>query len=172
MSHVVNGGSLLVSGPPGVGKSHFTKSCCDQLMAAGKRVAVIAKSHVASSRVGGVMADHWVRKYLMHGSAQFDAIWIEEYSQLDIELWGHLNKMAHAGCQWLLSGDPDQFAPVRNNWRGCAVRPDALESSQLLHFLVGGAVLRLHECRRSSRQLFDFYTHISLSRELPIGDLV
>jgi hypothetical protein len=165
----VNGGSLLVEGPPGSGKSHLCKRIAEQLKAAGKKVAVISKTHVASSRVGGVTADHFVKRYILHGVCNYDVVWVEEFGQIDVALWCELNKLKQV--QWLLSGDPDQFEPIGNNFRGSRVSQEALMRSDFLHGLAGNR-LRLTECRRSSALLYEAYMWVSAHKCRPIAELV
>ena len=93
-------------------------------------------------------------------------MWIDEISQLDIELLSSINRLTYLGTQILMSGDFQQFAPIGNAWRGTPVPDDALAKSRLLHTLAGGNRLQLTECKRSDSELFDFYTRL-----IPGGDL-
>ena len=136
------------------------------LRAQGKKVDVISKTHSASSRAGGCTADHWVRRHVIHGACNADALWIDEIGQLDIELLSAINRLTYLGTQILMSGDFQQFAPIGNAWRGSTVKEDALANSRLLHTLAGGNRLRLIECKRSDHELFNFYTRL-----IPGGDL-
>ena len=83
-THGLEGGSLLIEGLPGTGKSYFAKGIVERLIRLGKKVAIISKTHVASSRIGGLTADVWCRKYIMGGSPTCDVQWVDECSQLDI----------------------------------------------------------------------------------------
>jgi hypothetical protein len=76
-----------------------------------------------------------------------------------------LNKLAHTNIQFILSGDPDQFNPISNTFRGCNVPEDLLRNSQFLHCLSGGKMLRLNECKRSDAVLFDFFNKVSVHRQ-------
>ena len=70
---VIDGGSLLVLGIAGTGKTHFCQGIVEQLRSLGKRVDIISKTHTASRRAGnGVTADHWVRKHVLHGCCSAD----------------------------------------------------------------------------------------------------
>jgi hypothetical protein len=103
---VYHGGSLLVNGIAGTGKTHFMKTLVARLRTDGKRVDCISKTHTASERMGGVTADHYVRRHILHGSCTCHVLWIDEISQLDCALWAQLNKL---DVQFLLSGDFNQF---------------------------------------------------------------
>jgi hypothetical protein len=113
---VASGESLLVEGIAGVGKTHFIQSLVQELRAQGKSVAIISKTHCASARAGGITADAFVRRHLIHGSCIFDCIWADECYQLEATLLAQINKVASR--QWLLSGDSHQFPPMLNSWRG------------------------------------------------------
>jgi len=72
--------SLLILGPPGTGKSHTCLKIIERLRRT-KRVEVMSKTWVASQRIGGVTADHWVQRYLNRGTPSIDYILIDEISQ-------------------------------------------------------------------------------------------
>jgi hypothetical protein len=57
-------GGLLIVGAPGTGKSHLCLQLIARLRAEGFRVEVLSKTWVASQRIDGVTADHWVQRYL------------------------------------------------------------------------------------------------------------
>jgi hypothetical protein len=157
---VLRGESLLVLGIAGTGKTHFVQGIVERLRCAGKKVDVISKTHTASRRAGGVTADHWVRRYVLHGAASCDVLWIDEVSQVDVGLLNQIAKLHWAGVKFLLSGDFHQFSPIGNTWRGSPVAEDALERSSLLHTLSDGNRITLTECRRGDRKLFDFYSSL------------
>jgi hypothetical protein len=132
---VASGESLLVEGLAGVGKTHFLQSLVQELRAQGKSVAIISKTHCASARAGGITADAFVRRHLIHGSCIFDCVWADECYQLETTLLAQINKIASR--QWLLSGDRHQFPPMFDSWRGAAIVDDAFERSNLLKTLCG-----------------------------------
>jgi hypothetical protein len=170
-SAVLRGESLLLLGIAGTGKTFRAQGIVERLRCAGKRVAIISKAHTASRRAGGVTADHWVRRHILHGSASCDVLWVDEVSQVDIGLLNQIAKLHWAGVQFVLSGEFHQFGPVCNNWRGSPVPEDALERSSLLHVLAGGNRCTLTECRRGDRKLFDFYSSLipgGSRAELPV----
>ena len=155
---VVNGGSLLVLGVAGCGKTFLCSKLVEALRALGKRVDVIAKTHTAAVRAKGDTADFDVRRRVLRGACTADVLHVDEVFQVDCVLWSQLNKIK--GRQWLLSGDQHQFPPLFNTWKGAEVPEDALWNSSLLHTLAGGNRLVLTECKRSSHELFDWYSSL------------
>jgi len=174
-ARVLDGGSLLVLGIAGTGKTTFVQGLVERLRAAGKKVDAISKTHTASMRAGGSTADHFVRRHILHGACTCDVVWVDEVSQLDVGLWSQLAKLAFTGMQFLLSGDFHQFPPLSNFWKGSPVADTAFENSGLLYSLAGGARCTLTECRRGDKRLFDFYASLipGGSRcELPVAEAV
>ncbi len=158
---VLGGESLLVLGIAGVGKTHYCRGVVERLRAAGEKVDIISKTHIASRRAGGVTADHWVRRNVVNGSPKCTVLWIDEISQIDVGLLLQICKLTYAGnIRFLLSGDFNQFAPIGNNYRGTPVPEDAVQRSNLLHTMTSGNRVVLTECRRSDRELFDFYASL------------
>jgi hypothetical protein len=153
---VLLGESLLLLGITGTGKTHRAQGIVERLRHGGKKVDVISKTHTASRRAGGVTADHWVRRYVLHGSVSCDYLWIDEVSQVDVGLLNQIAKLHWAGVRFLLSGDFHQFAPICNNSRGSPAPKDALERSALLHTMAGGNRCTLTQCQRGDRKLFEF----------------
>ena len=89
-AHVLEGGSLLIEGIAGTGKSTFARGVVERLKSMGKKVAIISKTHVASSRIDGSTADVWVRRFILGGSPNIDCLWIDECGQLEITLWAQI----------------------------------------------------------------------------------
>jgi hypothetical protein len=158
---VMQGESLLVQGIAGTGKTTYCRGIVERLQAAGERVDIISKTHVASRRAGGVTADHWVRRHVINGSPLCTVLWIDEVSQIDIGLLLHICKLTYtSSIRFILSGDFHQFAPIGNNFRGTPIAENALELSNLLHTLSSGNRVVLTECRRSDAELFGFYASL------------
>jgi hypothetical protein len=132
----------------------------EKLRSLGKKVDVVSKTHTASARVSGVTLDHWVRRHVLHGTCNADVLFLEEYTQSDVNLLTALNRVSH--IQFLLAGDPNQFGSCYNSFRGQVVPDGKLESSRFLHRICGGKCLRLTECRRSDVELFNFYSTLVL----------
>ena len=153
--------SLFVQGIAGTGKTTYCQGIAERLKAAGERVDVISKTHVASRRAGGVTADHWVRRHVINGSPKCTVLWIDEISQIDVGLLLQICKLTFcANIRFILSGDFNQFAPIGNNFRGTPVSEDALQKSNLLHTLTSGNRVTLTEGRRADKELFDFYASL------------
>jgi hypothetical protein len=169
---VLNGENLLVQGVAGTGKTHYVLGLIEQLKALGKKVDIIAKTHTASARAGGVTADHYVRRAILHGACTVDVIWVEEVSQIECSLWAQLNKV---NKQWILSGDFNQFPPVFDSWRGCEVSEGYLERSAMFYRMAGGNKLTMRTCRRADQFLFDFYGSLikgGCRFHLPLADVI
>jgi hypothetical protein len=173
---LLEGNSLLVQGIAGTGKTTYCQGLVERLKAAGERVDIISKTHVASRRAGGVTADHWVRRHVINGCPKCTVLWIDEISQIDVGLLLQICKLTFSSSiRFLLSGDFNQFSPIGNNFRGTPVAEDALQGSNLLHTMTSGNCVTLSECRRSDKELFDFYASLipSGSRfEAPLKSVV
>ena len=152
---------LLVLGIAGTGKTTYCRGLVERLQAQGHKVDIISKTHVASRRAGGVTADHWVRRHVVHGAASCSVLWIDEISQIDVGLLLQISKLTYSGSvSFILSGDWNQFPPIGNNFRGAPVGEDKVMRSNLLHTMCGGNRVTLTECRRSEAQLFDYYSSL------------
>ena len=79
------------------GKTTYVRGIVERLRKDVKVVDIISKTHTASRRAGGVTADHWVRRHVMHGAPKCDVLWIDEISQLDVGLWVQINKLTSTG---------------------------------------------------------------------------
>jgi hypothetical protein len=159
--HVRSGGSLLVTGLAGTGKSTWIRAQIAALKADGKTVVVIAKTHNAAMVAGGDTADHFVWRHVREGATGANTIWVDEVSMLDIGLLQDLNHASYREppIQWILSGDFNQYEPFFNTFMGVPVSR-SLNGSALLHSLSGGSRLTLTECRRSDGELFDWYSSL------------
>jgi hypothetical protein len=159
MRLVMHGESLIVEGIAGTGKSTFLQECVQELRALGKVVEVVSKCHVAAARIGGTTADYFARRRILHGSmGATTTIWVDEVSQVDVQLWNAFNKVPNV--QWLLSGDFHQFSALYNSFRGTPIHEEALERSSFLMDLAGCNRLVLREGHRSCMELFDFYSSL------------
>ena len=167
MEHVTNGGSLLIRGIAGTGKSHLIREeLIPVLRAQGKRVISLAKTHAAAAITEGDTVDHFSWKHVKEGGTGVDVIWVDEISMLDIELLCDLSHVdfREPPPQWLLSGDFNQYLPFFNSFRGKDVET-SFEGSALLHLLTSGTRVTLTECKRSDEHLFSFYSSL-----IPGGD--
>ena len=162
LAHVLRGGSLLVQGIAGTGKTHtIRQTLLPALEKQGKRIVTIAKTHVAAAVAGGATVDHFAWRFVREGGTGADVIWVDEVSMLDLEL---LCELSHASFrdpppQWVLSGDFNQYLPFFDTFKGAPVQK-SFEGSSLLHLLSGGVRLTLTECRRSEADLFEYYASL------------
>jgi hypothetical protein len=168
---VVNGDALLVLGLAGTGKSHYARDLVSRLRAQGLKVECMAKTHVAAQRIQGVTCDHWVRRHVLNGHSEAQVLWVDEVFQVDVAVLAQLNKLTRTNTRFLLTGDPHQFEPLANSWRGCAVGPGRLENSRLLRHLAGGHRLTLTVCLRSDVRLFSFYASL-VHGERPLAECI
>ena len=77
--------------------------------------------------------------------------------------------------RWLMSGDPEQFGPVHDTWRGSQVAPDALARSSFYWSRCQGFRLRLTACQRSDAELFGYYSSLISTGSrfnLPLQDVL
>ena len=89
----LKGGSILIEGVAGTGKSHLARVIVERLRSLGKKVVCISKTHVASSRINGITADLYVRRSILAGTPSLDVLFVDEIGQLDISLWSQLCKL-------------------------------------------------------------------------------
>ena len=87
---VMSGGSLLILGAPGAGKTFFARQLILALREQGRRVDVISKTHAATQNVGvagAETADHWVRaKVRTGGMVPCQVLFVEEITMMDVQL--------------------------------------------------------------------------------------
>jgi hypothetical protein len=98
---------------------------------------------------------------------------VDEAFQIDVSILAQFNKIATR--QWLLSGDPHQFPPVFDGWRGAPVEESAFRESNLLKTMSGGHRLTLTTCHRSDTELFAWYSSLIIGGarfELPLADVL
>ena len=88
-----------------------------------------------------------------------NVIWVDECFQVEHAIWCELNKLEK---QWILSGDENQFLPIWSSYRGIEINEARLHRSRFLHQLTGGNRLVLTECRRSEKELFEYYASLIL----------
>ena len=157
----MNGGSLLIQGWAGVGKSYYAQGLVERLRSLKKKVTVISKTHVASSRIQGCTADSFVRRKILAGTVNIDCLWVDEISQLDIGLWAQIAKLQFLKkpIQFIFSGDRDQLGAVANSWRSVVVEDQAFWDSDMLHAMTGFKI-ELRECLRSDKVLFEAYSRL------------
>ena len=127
---VMGGASLLVTGMPGTGKSHWTARVCVELETAGKKISIIAKTHASAANMNAMLlsmgsklrattADHWANACVRRGGCQADILICEEYTQLNPHLWDEIAKAALVVPQVICVGDEYQFGDDRVSARVC-----------------------------------------------------
>jgi hypothetical protein len=158
-AHILAGGSLLVEGWPGCGKTHTVREWVKDFPG---RVFVIAKTQQACANWGQgcVTADHFVRKYVANGCCPCDLLIVEEASQINAYLWSSIVKCKMLGAAVVCLGDFRQLDAVQDRWAGCELSDGALETSDMLHDLCDGRRVRFLENKRSDPPLFKFVTGI------------
>ena len=133
-SVVMEGGSLLVQGSPGVGKTHWVRELVKALRS-GKRVNIVAKTHASVSNFGEgtVTADHYVRRHVRSGGCvKCDVLVCEEITQMEHQLWADFCKLALGGVSFILCGDFEQFGACCETHMGAPVPEGALERSHMI----------------------------------------
>ena len=165
--------SLLVIGPPGSGKSYFTRELVKELRKRGNQVDVIAKTHaaVANFGEGAQTADHFVRQRVRAGHVFANVLVVEEITQLEVQLWADIAKasMLPSLPTFILCGDFLQFPAICEHWAGSAVPEGSLERSSLVRELTTSNRLVLTDNKRSDGVLFSFYTNL-MTR--PLADVL
>ncbi len=67
---ILDGGSLLVLGAPGGGKTWWARELVTKLREKGQNVDIVSKTHAAVQNFGegAVTADHWARRHVRNGA--------------------------------------------------------------------------------------------------------
>ena len=179
---VENGGAML-TGPPGVGKTHTMRRVTQRLRASGKAVHIMAYTHSASRLVGGDTALHFLHAHRRLPSDTW--IVVDEASQVHTRLWGSLAEYHLLGCKFVVMGDfRGQYLPIGDPF---AHLLDRTETSSLMHSLCAGFHVHLsenHRCK-SDPGHFDFYCSLyglaeedafataqRMASRFPAGDLL
>ena len=165
---------LFIAGCPGTGKSFFARQLVQQLREAGSVVHCIAKTHNACKNFGHgcVTADHWCIKYVRNADVTCDYLFVEEVSQIDVQLWCDIVLAKMRGVRVVAIGDWGQFDAIAQSWAGCPVERGSLERSDMIRELTHGNRYELVENQRSDPLLFDFITSLrpGLPAERPLPE--
>ena len=135
--HCLEGGSLLLTGYPGTGKTYLARQIVTALREEGYKVKIITKTHSSVQNFGmqAETADHWVRSTVRNGYCNIDWLVVEEITQLDTGLWNDIACVSmNRKINFLLLGDFRQFPAIMDNFAGTPVQRE-LKHCQLLHEL-------------------------------------
>ena len=156
---VLKGEGVFLSGPPGVGKSYACLQLVKLLRNSGATVAIVSKTHVSASALGGDTCDHFVYKSILHSRCRAQWLVVDEVSMLEVALWNFLQRLKYVGVRFILLGDWNQNGPVAGHvFGGRILADDCVERSPLLQLLADNNIQRLHENKRSDQELFSFFT--------------
>ena len=159
LTHCLAGGSLLLTGLPGTGKTHLARHIVAALREQGQAVHIVAKTHCAVQNIGqgARTADHWLRRFVRHGNIRLiDWLVVEEITQLDTALWNDIACLAlNTRVRFLLLGDFRQLPAVLDSFAGTEVLRE-LRQAQLINMLARGYRHELVENRRSDQGIFNF----------------
>ena len=159
LSHVLDGGSLCITGHAGSGKTYLTNQLVEALREKGERVVCLAKTHVACSLLGGETVNRFVHKHILAGSFK-GVIVVDEMSMLEFKLWGFLYRLAPS-CRFICVGQWCQFPPVGGHtFLDTHLPDDCVQKSRMFHSMCGGNLFELTTCMRSDTQLYDWYTSL------------
>jgi len=169
LEHVRSGGSLLVEGVAGTGKTVVLRAVQQALEQSGVRCQAICLTHTGARNIGpaACTAHSFVMKHVLHGTFGGGAVLVDEISFISLDLLAALEHLRLKGTRILCFGDFDQLPPVSNRWRGQNVPPDVFRNSRLSWHWSGGARFVLRRCRRSDQAHFDFYSGL---RRLPLEE--
>ena len=165
-AHVMGGGSLLLEGAAGSGKSFFARGCLEELRKS-KPCVLLSKTHVAAQNMSapelvGQTCDGWTRRHVIHGGGfNGGCVWLDEYTTLDAQQFCYLNVLRYGSTQFLVSGDPNQMGAPFSTYRGVPVDVDQIRQSEFFFHLCGGTRCVLTTCMRSDAALYDWYTSLS-----------
>ena len=154
--HCLEGGSLLLTGYPGTGKTYLARQIVTALREEGYKVKIITKTHssVQYFDMQAETADHWARSTVRNGYCNIDWLVAEEITQLDTGLWNDIACISmNRKIKFLLLGDFRQFPAIMDNFAGTPVQRE-LKHCQLLHDLTDGWHHELTENMRSDPGIF------------------
>jgi hypothetical protein len=81
---VARGESLLITAPPGTGKSHLARKLIQLLRDNNERVTILAKTHLTAHNVGGLTINHFANKTIERGKHRTGWIVVDENSMVDL----------------------------------------------------------------------------------------
>ena len=161
---VLGGGSIMVAGLPGTGKSFLVMQWVAELT---RKVYLTGPTHVScrNLRVEGLepmtLQRFWNRHLKLGSGLHKDCtLVIDECSQVNTLMWHRLAPLARL-CQVIVMGNPeDQLLAVADSWLDVPLEVDVSET-QLLRSMCSYRRLRLTEGKRSCRELWDLYSSMA-----------
>ena len=155
---ILENGGTMITGPPGVGKTHLMRRVVRILTLKGLEVFVISYTHSASRLVGGDTILH--KLHSCRRPRKDTWIIIDEASQVHTNLWASIAEYQLLGCRFIIMGDfKGQYLPIGDPF---AALLEGIEDSSLMHSLCGGLHVHLsqnHRCKEDPAH-FDFYCSI------------
>ena len=160
---ISQGKSLLIEGGAGVGKSHLTRLIISELEPGTLQSP--APTHASCKQLPNcVTIHHWAHKVFRGGripklSAKTKTIIIDEVGFLSIFLTTLLAEIQHVNIvRFILVGYIlGQFGSPCNYYHDTEITDLQISQSGLLKSLSNGNTVRLYQCRRSCKELFDIY---------------
>ena len=171
LEHVKSGGSMIVEGVAGTGKTVVLRAVQSALERAGVKCQAVCLTHTGSRNIGpeACTAHSFVMKHVLYGTFGGTVVLVDEISFMSLDLIAALEHLRLKGVRLICFGDFGQLPPVSNRWRGQSVPPDVFQNSRLSWHWSNGNRFVLQRCRRSDQAHFDFYSglrHLPLSQAL------
>lgn len=169
VQHVLNGGSAIVEGIAGTGKTVVLRALQRALEEQGHRCQAICLTHTGARNIGpGACTAHsFVMKHVLHGTFGGQVVLVDEISFMSLDLDAALEHLRQKGVRIICFGDYDQLPPVSNRWRGQLVPADVFKNSRLSWLWSGGNRFVLRRCRRSDQAHFDTYCKL---KDMPVSE--
>lgn len=113
---ILNHPVTVVCGPPGAGKSTIIKTLSSALESAGKKVCRAAPTGFASLNVNGITVaqafNTFNHKKKSTPASEADVIFVDETSQIPLDVFYTISKKLKPEQKVVFSGDPNQLSPV------------------------------------------------------------
>ena len=158
--------SLFLTGAPGCGKTHLSRTIINKLEAAGKTVVKLGTTNVAKnllSKTGAQTCHRFVKRCMRSKKIckaildNTDVILVDEVSMCHEYFFHCFNvmKTMKPSLMFIFSGDYNQLLPVCDR----STEFD-YSGSDILKFLSDGLQVALTVCRRSDDRLFNLYQDV------------